>query len=566
MRDRVARLWKSQQGVVVPVVLAAFLHGYHLWWGLPNGNATWSVDALQPVTPLAVLHASFTQGWNSGWFYYKYPIGHALLLGILYLPYLGVLWLTGGWTAPSTSYPYGFADPEQALFVLAMIARTVSLLMGIASAVILFRICRRLLGVTAARWSTVAVVASPAVVFYAHTSNLDLPCLFWMVLAWELALRAHERPSRNVVLGFGAACGMALATKEQAAGWLVGLSLMIAAAHVRGRMREGLSFSTAAGRLVAGAAVGVLVLLLASNALYNPSGFYHRWAFLTDTLAPEVRERFAPRAPFLSLGLLPTPAAVGEAVTVVAWSMGLPWFAFSLCGFVACLKTARVAVPAIAVPVLGYYFLSVAPLPDVTVRYLLPATLGVALFGGAMCEALWSLGRAARVLAAFALGFTLVQGAGVDYLLANDPRYQVENWLETNVAPGARIETYHKATHLPRRAGRGRFERPPFDRINRRDFGSRSPDLVLINLRDTDGITGRYDKLEPRMVRQPENVEFLNALVSGELGYTPVRRFHLWWPLLPEGLIPSLNPPLVLFARQRVEADRHGGFFTADPN
>src|SRR6266852_1676845 len=103
-----------------------------LRWGLPNDNTTWAADAFQPMAPMAIgKHALGGEPWNSGWFYFKYPLGHPLLLLAAQAPYL--LWQlgTGQLHAPKSTYPYGFRNPERALSGLALITRAVSVLMGV---------------------------------------------------------------------------------------------------------------------------------------------------------------------------------------------------------------------------------------------------------------------------------------------------------------------------------------------------------------------------------------------------------------------------------------------------
>ena len=75
-----------------------------------------------------------SESWNSGWFWFKYPLGHVLVLGVTYLPYMAWLVLSGGIEDPTSAYPYGMADPEGTLAMLALIGRSVSALMGAPSA------------------------------------------------------------------------------------------------------------------------------------------------------------------------------------------------------------------------------------------------------------------------------------------------------------------------------------------------------------------------------------------------------------------------------------------------
>ena len=60
-----------------------------LAWGLPNGNRTWAADSVAPMTPYSVAYHVFAEhGPNSGYFYFKYPVGHQLLLAAVGSPVL----------------------------------------------------------------------------------------------------------------------------------------------------------------------------------------------------------------------------------------------------------------------------------------------------------------------------------------------------------------------------------------------------------------------------------------------------------------------------------------------
>jgi Dolichyl-phosphate-mannose-protein mannosyltransferase len=87
--------------------------------------------------------------------------------------------VTGQFRHPSGIYPYGFSDPETALTVLMLIANGVSALMGVGIVVLVYVTARDLFGRTGALFAALIVAFSPPFVYYAHTSNVDTPSLFW---------------------------------------------------------------------------------------------------------------------------------------------------------------------------------------------------------------------------------------------------------------------------------------------------------------------------------------------------------------------------------------------------
>src|SRR5205085_5776353 len=91
--ETIRETWRDDPvALAAPCLLfafALFVYTRALGWGLPAGDETWAGDALRPSAPLAVAYHSFAgHGWNSGWFWFKYPPFHAYLLCALYAPYL----------------------------------------------------------------------------------------------------------------------------------------------------------------------------------------------------------------------------------------------------------------------------------------------------------------------------------------------------------------------------------------------------------------------------------------------------------------------------------------------
>jgi len=165
----------ADPGFFAIVGLSLLLCGYHLWWGLPNGNFSWAADALGPLSVLSIAKRSLSK-FNSGWFWYKYPFGYPLLLLVVYAPYLG--WLRAERASskdPNTVYPYGFAHPETALFVFAMLGRCLNVLLIVATVALTYGIGWRLFGRSVARLAAWFVGTAYPMIYYAHTTTRTRP-------------------------------------------------------------------------------------------------------------------------------------------------------------------------------------------------------------------------------------------------------------------------------------------------------------------------------------------------------------------------------------------------------
>ena len=193
--------------------LAVVLDVVGIGWGLPHPTGDWATDGLSPLGPLAlawhVLHAE--KWWG------KYPPFHFLLLALVQAPYVAWLRLRGEIGAIGAVYPYGLAHPLLALGRLALLARLVSVAMGVATVVFTALTAAELFGLRAAVLAGLVLLSSPVTVYYAHTTNLDIPYLCWTTAGLWLAVRVvrGDAAVRTHVL-LGAAAALAIATKDQA--------------------------------------------------------------------------------------------------------------------------------------------------------------------------------------------------------------------------------------------------------------------------------------------------------------------------------------------------------------
>jgi 4-amino-4-deoxy-L-arabinose transferase-like glycosyltransferase len=544
---------RRRRGALVTILAGSLLlNSFHLQWGLPNDNTTWAADAVKPLTPLSVAKKSFARP-NSGWFYFKYPIGHPLLLLAAYAPYLGGLYLTGRFHRPQSDYPYGFGDPESALKVLSIIGRFVSVAMGVGSVAIVYALGAQLFEPAVGLVAAAGAATSMGLVFYAHTTNLDVPVMFWMLLALLCSVRLMDEVRWRDCMTLGVAAGLGMATKETAVGILVALPIFIAVAQLyRLRPWSKVTLHRTIARLSAGAACSLLVYGCASNAFYNPAGLFNRWRYLTDTLPAEFFGTLVPRATYISategLSLATHLRLLRELGIGLGRTVGIPLYTAGLCGVVLAAVWKPKATLMLAILYASFYWFTLASLPLVAVRYILPLGLLLMLFAGVFLVSLARRGRVGQVVVGVVLLASLVYGGSVNYLLLRDPRYAAEAWLREHAVQRT-VEVYNRATFLPRFPAGVRTLRPRFTEITRQGVTDRHPDFILLNMADINRVTGRYATHQTGVRKRPENVAFLHALLAGELGYRAVARFHEWSPLIPDGVIRSLNPEIVVFAR-----------------
>jgi len=532
---------------------------FHSNWGLPNGNQTWAADSVAPMTPLAVAYKTFAEeGFDSGYFYFKYPVGHQLLLAAATAPVVAIAYARGDLTRISPDYPFGFEHPEAYLAAMAMIARLLSALFATGVVAIVGALAARAYGRRAGVFATLAAAGCYPLLFYAHTSNVETAFLFWAMLALYGAIRGVEDAQPQGLLWMGGAAAMAVSTKEQILGFLAILPLVIVVRQLvvtSGRGETGARRWIPRGT-IGGAALAVGVWLGVNAAFFNPSGFVNRIRFLTHTLPPDVRARYAdyefPIDFSTSWTFADEVTHVGKVLAAVVSSIGWPAAIVALAGVILLAFRRRPELLYLFAAVAGYYLVSLRVLKQVELRYVLPWSVLAAIPAGAMLDFLSSDRRAGRIVAASVAAFGIFYSGEVLRVLADDARYDAESWMTPYIERGHTVEVYQSWSYLPRWERERTVRRPETDAMSIAAVRERRPDFIVISSKGKEGIT-MYPNPDWRdgrgmMLVRDENLRMLEALESGELGYERVRRFERRL-LIPRELITSLNPSIDIYRR-----------------
>ena len=533
-------------------------------WGLPNGDRTWAADSVGPMTPLSVAYHVFLEnGFNSGYFYFKYPIGHQLVLASMQAPLVAFAYARGDLDAIAPSYPYGFRSPEAYLTALSLIARVTSALAAAALLLLVAGIARRLgdpagdpaVGIFAA-WSA---LANYPLVFYAHTSNVEVPYLLWAFLALYSTIRAVDESRPGWYLVLGVATAMAVSTKEQVAGFLVLLPALIAILHWT-RAKRADDRALIPRGAAAGALAAALTCFVVNAGFFNPAGVLHRLQFLTHTLDPALRVRFAPyELPIdfvrhWTVGDELDHAA--QTAAAVVTSIGWPAAIAALAGLAVMAATLPSRLPYVVAPLVGYYVFSLRILALVEIRYVMPIAILASVPAAFFLASLWQRGVAARATACLIIGFGLLWSGEVLPMLVDDARYDAERWMAPQLAQGKSVEVYQSWTYLPRWCGLPGVYAPAFDQITIENVLGRSPDYIVLSSKAKEGITmypnPDWQDGRGRMFEREANRNLLEALENGRLGYEKVAVFER--PVLfRRELITSLDPAISVYARRRGE-------------
>jgi Dolichyl-phosphate-mannose-protein mannosyltransferase len=542
------RTWVTQSvkesPLFVIIPLSLFLNGFWFWWGLPNGVHTWATDGIAPLEPLVAAKRMFVDDWWNSGYYNKFPMGHFFVLMAAYAPYIVYLVVMGGLKNPTNDYPYGLSDPETALTVLSLIAHGVSVLMGVGIVVLTFLTARTLFGQRGAIFAALIVAFSPVFIFYAHTSNVDTPHLFWCALGlfgFARLVKGQMEMQNYALLGFAA--GMAIGTKEQAYGLFILLPFLVLALHVRhhlngdfrpGQFIRALSHS----KIVCGLGISVLTFVLVTHLIFNWDGNVQRLLYRTAGIHPDEQRVIAQAGGIMGTSLF--LERWQETISLLVGSMNPLLFLASLLGLVYFPYKERWAA-FFAVPVFSYLFF-VVMIIAVQARFVMELVLVLALFGGRFFAGAWSWGMERGRTVLMLLGavwiYSLVYGFNVDYLMMNDARYKAEAWIQTTLRPGASVETYSKPTYLPRLPKNLTVHQASFDEESLSRLQERSPDYIILS----SAAYSQFKKASPEE-------KLLTRLLRGEFGYRPIQAFKTE-SLLGPILIPGLSPQIVILGKQ----------------
>jgi hypothetical protein len=208
-------------------------------WLPPGDNSViWTSDTIAPIGPLAAAKDLFSWGpWSRS--EYTYPLAHYILLSVTYAPCMAYWVLTGDFQRPTgPGYPYGFANPTRALTVLTVLTRAVAAAMGTGIVLATYQIGKEVFGRRAGIFAALSMAVCNLLIFYAHTENVDVPYVFWSMLAlWAYVRLVRVGQLKHYAL-LGILMALASATKVQAYGLFLLLPVPVVLAHFRHHHRD----------------------------------------------------------------------------------------------------------------------------------------------------------------------------------------------------------------------------------------------------------------------------------------------------------------------------------------
>jgi len=437
------RLFGEDRVVARIALLFALSELVTLGWDLP-GSHGWDNDGVAPRDFFGGLANNLAPGHA-----HRYPLLHYLVLAVPSLPVLVVTALAGPLTADAVRERI-LSVPS--MTALSIVAKLVAAAMATLSLVVLARIVRRTAGQRAARFAAVFVATNLTFAFYGRVSNLDVPYLFWTVLALDRLLDVAETRRPSAHYAFGALAALSVATKDQAYASYVLLAPVYLYVSLRGRAagERRHAFLT----IGKAALVTLVVYGFASGALLNPTGFARRVAELRGPASQDWRMYSNDAA-----GLLANLRAAFTRQPAYFWP--LPVLALAYAGGIlatfrapAAPLTSRVLVHAPFLAGLGNLVFFALLVGRAEHRFLLTFGFFLSAYGGIACDALLGVTRSPRLRTALsavltaALSFAGLSSFAAHLTQLRDARWEVTRFL-ARLPAGSTVETYGLVVYQP---------------------------------------------------------------------------------------------------------------------
>ena len=501
-------------------------------WGMPQATSsdtmsTWQIDTIAPVQPLTEAYYRFTR---EGAELVEYPLFHYVILDVVFAPYVAYQYLTGGLVNPDGDFPYGAMNPREFFTSLTLIARSLSLAMALGIVVAVFEITRHLFSRNAAIWSALLAALIAPLSYYAKTSNLDVPYLFWTLLAiWQIVLIANNGKLYNYI-SFAAFAAFAVATKDQAYGFYVCTPLLLIYLHARNTAPSPnwstILRSAISKPIVLTALVGIVFFSLGNNLLFGGfDGFVRHIDFARAFYDTQLHDS---TTPLLEAQL----QLVARSIAVVLQFLGPFTLLLVIAGLLLTIaERGYVGICILLLPAASYYLFVLVPAGVVLPRYLLGPAILLLPFAGHALAQLLTIGPFLGYATAFlAVATQVLLSVHLSFTLLSDSRLLMANWIRANVPTGSSIETSVQQRYLPHLGIRYRVSvvGNSFDGITHDTLPEdltaarlteRKPDYVLVI--ENIGLTG-----DPGRVGRPQVSAYFKQLLNGVLGYTSLVTFE----------------------------------------
>ena len=530
------------------LLISLFINIFGIWWGLPN-YYPWGVDDLTPNAPLLIAKNNFQIDS-------RYPILHFVLLDVVYAPYLGYLYLTGGLVNPHAGFPYGFTNPLTSLTVLLVLSRLVSAIMGGLTVVFIYLGVKTLYGKKAAIFSALSVAFSYIFILFAHMGNLDIPYAFWFSIALYAYAKLIKTYKTKYYIFLGIFTALAIATKDQIAGFFLLIPLPLLYLHIKKHKKQGLKKAIFNKKLLYCLLALLSIYIIFNNILIDFSGFQYR---INHWLSGGGTDKYI-QFPSTFFGQL---ELFKDFLYKLEYSIGLALFVLLLISFIYGIVKLDDYKFAFLIPLISYYIFDIAMVHSVYYRFTIPVIIVLAFFLGSFLSDMFKIIKIKNVvytLLILIFAYTFMYGFSANLTLTYDSRHSAEDWMIQNIEKDSKIEIYQDGRYLPRFHALG-FENTDlvFLDYNKTEM----PSVLLFNsIIDSSGLD-HLNKRNPDYIIIAECCpdsssynekikDYINLLLSEQTKYKIIKKFDNKIPFAPETHSSSkrTNIPVIILGKK----------------
>jgi hypothetical protein len=550
------------------LLLSLVLFTVGIGWGLPSSE-DWLSDSLAPFHPLIGLSQGFSFGYLN-----KYPLVHQLLLAILNIPVLVTALINSNpMEGLQFSRFFMLIRSDQYATALILMARLVSVFMGVGIIFGMYRCAKLLFGERAALYTALLVSFNGVLNFYSHMAKVEVPYLFWGVWGIYMLIRVLKYDERRDYILLALFACLSYGTKDQGYSLFV-FPFILYLVFYRVLCRDrGSSVASVlfGGKFLLFIAVFITASLITQNVFLNYDGFLYRLRILTGWNM-ERSVTYTMDAAGL-WGLLRN-----SVFQMIECSMGRPVYYLCLSGLSVFLATRFrkgrdfFLESVFLVSMLSVYICFVQVIRQDNARHTLAISIFLAVYGGYLLNLLhektrgivrYLLALPFVALCAYSLYFTV----SVNMNFLNDIRYDVEKWMGSNMPKEARIEYYSYIHYLPRFPQGSFAYRITNDAMN---IEKRRPDFLILTSHYYPRFIGGTDDtvIDGRIVNTAKAIKnrtekdmslFLRNLFADRLNYRLIKRFQTGEPWYRTVTYSKISPDHIIIYKRIPEQVRDAG-------
>lgn len=416
--------------ITICLLVLVFFYGIGLGWGIPSEFAP-GTDVDFPLGPMIFI-GQYSDAASAS----TYPAFHYLLTLPFYAVVMGISKLSGSLGDISSSWPYGFSNIVLTFSIMLIISRLISMAMGIGILLALW------LGrpTPEQKWPYLLAIGLLALsgpfAYYSREANLDIPYIFWLTLSiifvWRILFLPDASRKNLMLAGFFSA--LAVATKDQAAGIVIGLGIVIflfasddEVTNWNVRLRNAFIF-------------GITLIVTYAIVAILPQPF--RWIHHVSVKLPLVRVSYVEYPATLAGQIDLFFGAISDLIADVS----LIGFALLIPGFYLTIKKQQWKLLAITlIPIAIYYIAVIANTLQVRERYMIPvAILLIPIIAAGANQIIKTLNNSRQnagfVFAVLSLCYQFATGyLPITYMQVFDIKRQFSNSIENHLQPGTAV-------------------------------------------------------------------------------------------------------------------------------